>query len=174
MSTVTAATRHLTASMVVIDVDTAAVLLIAHKASGQLQFPGGHVDAEESPAEAALREVREETGVRAHLVSAGLHPLTLAGMSWQASPWATYEIPAPAKPDRGPGKPAEPPHSHIDQLFLGTADSTDRVTALEAEVSAAVWVGLAELPALGARADVAPLAELAFQQLLSAREGVAA
>lgn len=41
------------------------VLLLGHR-EGSWVFPKGHVDPGESPLEAALREVAEEAGVRAH------------------------------------------------------------------------------------------------------------
>lgn len=116
--------RHLTASAVVIDPNTEAVLLVWHRASQAWMFPGGHVDPDESPAEAAVREVQEETGLAATLVG---RPFDLPEQTWQASPFLTAEIPAPAKPER-PGKPAEAAHSHIDQLFLATAAPTDETT----------------------------------------------
>ncbi|HXT19293.1 MAG TPA: NUDIX domain-containing protein, partial [Thermoanaerobaculia bacterium] len=43
------------------------VLLIAPRA-GRWQLPKGHVEPGEAPTEAAVREVREETGVSARVV----------------------------------------------------------------------------------------------------------
>jgi 8-oxo-dGTP pyrophosphatase MutT (NUDIX family) len=54
---------HLTASAVV--VGPRGTLLHRHKRLGLWLQPGGHIDAGEHPADAALREVREETGVAA-------------------------------------------------------------------------------------------------------------
>lgn len=54
-SDITQATRHLTASMAVIDPDTTEVLLVHHNATGKWVFPGGHIDPDETPGEAALR-----------------------------------------------------------------------------------------------------------------------
>lgn len=167
--TVTADTRHLTASAIVLDPDTAEVLLIKHKASGWWQFPGGHVDADETPAEAAIREVYEETGVRARIVGAPV--LALPGMVSHPSPWAVYEMPAPAKPDR-PGKPAEVEHSHIDALFIAMADRADRPTALRSEVSAARWWRIGQLrDADDVRDDVYPLALAAYKALRAGTGG---
>jgi 8-oxo-dGTP diphosphatase len=167
--TVTSTSRHLTASMVVIDPRSRTVLLVHHNATGLWLFPGGHLDPDETPAECAVREVREETGV--HAVVFDDTGDTLPGMDWHPSPWITAEIPAPAKPER-PGKPAEPAHSHIDLLFIGTADSQTPVTVALDEVAAVRWLKvdcLAGLP--GLRAEVPAVARAALRRL--DRAGVA-
>lgn len=43
------------------------VLLIRHKNGGHWGFPKGHVEGQETEEETALREIREETGLRAQL-----------------------------------------------------------------------------------------------------------
>ncbi|MDR2063485.1 MAG: NUDIX domain-containing protein [Candidatus Nomurabacteria bacterium] len=43
-------------------------LLVHHKKLGKWVQPGGHVDPEESPEEAAIREVKEETGLDVCLI----------------------------------------------------------------------------------------------------------
>jgi 8-oxo-dGTP pyrophosphatase MutT (NUDIX family) len=151
--------RHLTASAAVIDPTTRTVLLVWHNASGMWMLPGGHVDPGESPAEAATREVLEETGVTAVLHG---HPVDLPGMVWQPSPIVTAVIPAPAKPAR-PGKPAEDAHWHIDLLYAGTADSTLPTTALLSEVARVCWQPIDRLDDLLVRAEVPQVVALAFQ-----------
>ena len=47
------------------------VLLIKHKKLGYWLAPGGHVEEDELPHEAAEREVWEETGLKVKAVSAG-------------------------------------------------------------------------------------------------------
>lgn len=160
-SQITSTSRHLTASAVVIDPATASVLLVHHNATGKFLFPGGHIDPDETPGEAALREVLEETGV--HATIAG-QPLPLPGMTWHPSPFLTAEIPAPAKPER-PGKPAEPAHTHIDLLFIGTADSRDTLTALLDEVASVRWVPITDLSTVDVRAEVPAVARAAHDQL---------
>jgi 8-oxo-dGTP pyrophosphatase MutT (NUDIX family) len=167
-TSITASTRHLTASMVVLDVPAKRVLLVDHRATEQWVFPGGHIDPNETPAEAAIREVFEETGIRPRISG---QPIELAGMVWHPSPWMTQEIPAPAKPDRGPGKPAEPPHSHIDLLFIGEAGSDQHPRPALGEVASAWWVPLAELHLLNARAEVPKVAALAYRQLAADTAG---
>ncbi|QLH78028.1 NUDIX domain-containing protein [Halosimplex rubrum] len=60
-------TRHDTATVYV--VGDGAVALHEHEGLGKWLPPGGHVDRDELPHEAGLREVREETGLDAELVA---------------------------------------------------------------------------------------------------------
>lgn len=161
--------RHLTASAAVIDPRAAAVLLVWHRATGAWMLPGGHVDPGESPAEAALREVREETGVQARLV--GGSPLELPGMHWQPSPFVTAEIPAPAKPAR-PGKPAEVAHLHVDLLFAAVGDASAPIAVAEAEVASVRWEPIDALSGLATRAEVPAVVALAAAAAAGAGERV--
>lgn len=45
------------------------VLLMLHKKLDKWLFPGGHIDPNETPDEAIIREVREETGLNLKLVN---------------------------------------------------------------------------------------------------------
>src|SRR5262249_46810074 len=49
--------------------------LIGHPRFGRMMIRGGHVEPEESPAEAAVREVAEETGLAVTLVSPPAAPV---------------------------------------------------------------------------------------------------
>jgi ADP-ribose pyrophosphatase YjhB (NUDIX family) len=60
-------TRHFTATTYV--VESGAVALHEHDGLGKWLPPGGHVDRDELPHEAALREVREETGLEVELLA---------------------------------------------------------------------------------------------------------
>lgn len=159
---ITNETRHPTASMVILD--GRYVLLIEHKASGKWQFPGGHVDENEAGHEAAQREVFEETGIKAEVISNGRQYGWSAGAKWHPTPFQVMEFPAPAKPDR-PGKPAEPEHWHIDSLYLGRADRWANLVALESEVKGARWVLLEDLHSIPVRDEVEDVAHAAWEEL---------
>jgi 8-oxo-dGTP pyrophosphatase MutT (NUDIX family) len=159
---VTGRSRHFTASAVVIDLTTAEVLLIDHRATGRRQPPGGHVDADQAGHEAAIREVLEETGVQAVLWTS--RPVTIPGGAWMPSPFLVCEFPAPPKPAEG-----EPAHAHIDLLYLATADSTVPVTAQVAEVTGAVWLPIHTLATAAVREDVPVVVPLAWEYMTGTR-----
>ena len=60
--------RHFCASAFIIDPITKKILLVKHKKNRKWTQPGGHMEANETPEEAALREVYEETGLRVRLL----------------------------------------------------------------------------------------------------------
>lgn len=111
------AVRHQTASVFVVrhTLEGWQVLLIWHERLGALTIPGGHVELEryETPADAAVRETREEAGLDVVLVSPPA-PRLPDGYPHQvlAAPWWT--VSGPASPD---GKSTER-HAHIDLEFL--------------------------------------------------------
>jgi 8-oxo-dGTP pyrophosphatase MutT (NUDIX family) len=73
--------RHVTASTFA--VSALGVILHRHRRLGIWLQPGGHVDPGEAPEAAALRELREETGV----VAVHLDPAVLAHVSVHDTPW---------------------------------------------------------------------------------------
>ncbi|MFA7169797.1 MAG: NUDIX hydrolase [Candidatus Paceibacterota bacterium] len=59
--------KHFTASALIIDEDNR-VLLLHHKKLGVWLYPGGHVEKNETPDQAVLREVKEETGLEVEII----------------------------------------------------------------------------------------------------------
>ena len=121
-------TRHFTATVYI--VNDGATALHDHERLGMTIPPGGHVDRDELPAEAGVREVREETGLEATLLD-------------EPDP-----IEAPA------GRPLPPPrhqmlydinvhngrvgHQHIDLIYYATVSSRD-ISPADGEVDADSW-----------------------------------
>ncbi len=97
-------TRHFTASAIVFDA-TGRVLLIHHVEAGVWLYPGGHIDPNEDPAQAAVREVNEETGVEVEIVSEERFRHHAVGVD--ASPFAILVMPVS---DSKVG--STPPHRH--------------------------------------------------------------
>src|SRR5664279_6195942 len=59
--------KHFTASGFVLRDDC--ILLVNHRKHRVWIYPGGHVEPDETPDEACLREIFEETGVHCRIVS---------------------------------------------------------------------------------------------------------
>ncbi|MFN8522911.1 MAG: NUDIX domain-containing protein [Chloroflexota bacterium] len=132
-------TREFTVAVFV--VHEGRVLLHWHAKLGMWLPPGGHIEPNELPDEAAVREVLEETGIAVRLVSgAGLavdYPVQLArpaGIQLE---------------DIGPG------HQHIDLVYfaepVGDVDAIPPNLARDHRVG---WYALSELEALGANEEI--------------------
>ena len=96
------------------------VALVMHPRLGEYLPAGGHVESNESAAEAAVREIGEETGLQARLL-AGPGLALPAGFPHTPviAPWWTVEMAAGAD-NHTPG-----PHVHIDHVFVAVADDPD-------------------------------------------------
>lgn len=119
-------TGHVTCSAVLVDPQWR-VLHIRHNALGTWLRPGGHVEpTDRSPHDAALRELFEETGIPASLVS----PLCAE---------APIDIDVHLIP-ANPGKP-EPEHPHFDLRYaFALLDASAAPTLQADEVSAYQWM----------------------------------
>ncbi|HXG36139.1 MAG TPA: NUDIX domain-containing protein [Dehalococcoidia bacterium] len=98
--------RHFTATGFV--VEGSRTLLLWHQRLGMWVPPGGHIDANEDPVTAVLREVREETGIEAELVPNG----RAFSFSYPEQVQAPYTI--LVEDISGPGEP----HKHIDFIYF--------------------------------------------------------
>jgi 8-oxo-dGTP pyrophosphatase MutT (NUDIX family) len=94
--------------------------LIHHPRFGRWMLPGGHVEPHENPAEAAVREVSEETGLPAYLLSPpGLgDPLGAAEPVMPSAVWVVEQLVPPENRE-----PTD--HVHIDHLYLALTPRAD-------------------------------------------------
>ena len=98
--------RHFTATGFV--VDGSRTLLHWHQRLQQWMPPGGHIEADEDPVQAVLREIREETGFITEVIPlGGLMPF--AAPEQLPAPYTILieEIPGP-----------DEPHQHIDLIYF--------------------------------------------------------
>lgn len=100
--------RHFTASAIVFDDELAHLLLVRRYKMDKYLYPGGHVDEDQAPAEAAIREVEEETGVTAAVVPSQVfaHP----AITVHPAPFTILEMPVV---DSKVGA-----HHHLDFVYV--------------------------------------------------------
>ena len=117
---------HMTASAWVVNPARDKVLMVYHKIYDSWSWTGGHADGDEDLARVALREVREETGVRsARLVSDEIYSLEVLTVDGHEKRGAYV-----------------PSHLHLNVTYLIEADEHDPLTVCEAENSGVQWFTL--------------------------------
>lgn len=112
------ALRHATASVFVFCLRPGGwhIGLIRHPRLGRMMMPGGHVEAAESAAEAAIREVAEEAGLVVGLLPPPAAPLPGGYRPHRVpQPWWIVEYAVP------PDGQLAVPHIHVDHLYLALA-----------------------------------------------------
>ncbi|HEY5624977.1 MAG TPA: NUDIX domain-containing protein [Dehalococcoidia bacterium] len=159
--------KHFTATAFVVRGD--ATLLHWHRRLAQWMPPGGHIEPDEEPVEAALREVREETGLVCEVVATS--PAHSFGRPQQLP--APYTILLEDIPDA-----KEPAHKHIDLIyFVRPTDGADHgavddptlrwVSEAELRDDPALDAGLPDTPAAVVPEDVRTLALAAIAAVRS-------
>ena len=136
--------RHFTASAIIIS--NGKVLLIWHKKSNQWLYPGGHVEPNESPDEAVIREVKEETGLDCQIMSDAVY-------HYQAND--VFSLPHPiAILDEVID--SETQHRHIDYVYQCVVNS-DNVQLNQIEAAHYTWFFKNQLPDLSLPPDLLDL-----------------
>jgi 8-oxo-dGTP pyrophosphatase MutT (NUDIX family) len=165
--------KHATASTFLFtgDADGWRIGLVRHPRFARWMLPGGHVEADENPAQAAVREVREETGRAARLLPAptGPTPPCLAAAVVPAPHWIVeQQVPA----DREPF-----PHVHVDFLYVAvcvddgpTGDAGARPAA-DGQRLPFAWYPVGQLNMLPMFAGTRTLAVLLFDRIAVLAEG---
>jgi 8-oxo-dGTP pyrophosphatase MutT (NUDIX family) len=143
--------RHFTASGIVLSGDQ--VLLVEHRKLGWWLYPGGHIEPDEDPAQAVLREVAEETGITGQIVAETRfsHP-------------GTVVLPAPFTicVQDIPGDSKVGPHQHIDMVYV-LAPAGGKVSPQLQEVAGCAWVPLAKVADLDTPPELPALIEKAAE-----------
>lgn len=133
--------RHFTVTGFV--VDGGRTLLHWHRRLQQWMPPGGHIEPDEDPVQAVLREIREETGLTAEVIASGEPSLPFEYPEQLPPPYTILIEDIP-----GPGEP----HKHIDFIyFCRPVEGTEREPVDDPTL---LWVDEAELRS-GQSLDVA-------------------
>jgi 8-oxo-dGTP pyrophosphatase MutT (NUDIX family) len=115
---------HITASAWIVDPERAHAVLMHHRKLGRWLQPGGHVDGDPDVRGAAMREAREETGLR-----------TLRMISEEIYDIDVHRIPA---------RTTEPEHEHFDLRFALEADPREMLRGNDESLDIR-WVPLASI-----------------------------
>jgi len=157
-------TRHFTATTYI--VNDGATALHEHGRLGIHLPPGGHIERDELPHEAALREVREETGLAAELIA---DRADIDAPNGRPLPEPAHQLlhDIDVYPDGSVG------HQHIDHLYYAWVPSRaiDPRGTDEAAADEWAWYTPAELAAGPFDADVIALGREAIDAVSEAVEG---
>ncbi len=131
--------------------------LIEHPRLQRWMVVGGHVEQDETQAEAAVREATEESGLRVQLLTCP-SPVLPAGYPHKlvAQPWWTSEMVVPAD------NHLDEPHVHVDHQYVAVADSPVPVSDA---VHLFAWYRQDELGQLAMFDDTRLLADALFPQI---------
>lgn len=136
-------------------VNDGAVLLRKHDKYKRWLVPGDHIELDEEPTEAALREVREEVGLDVELV--GEVPSITEGLEYR-------ELLAPRFMNM---HPVNDTHQHISLVYLARSKSRD-TTQGETEISEELrWFTEEELddPSFGIGETIKYYAKVALKEV---------
>lgn len=121
-------TMHMTASAWTVNKQRNKVLMVYHNLYDSWSWMGGHADGEEDLLTVALREVREESGIKSlRLVAEDLFSLEVLTVDGHEK--------------RGEYVPS---HLHLNVTYLLEADETESLKAKPDENSGVAWFGLEE------------------------------
>ena len=138
-------TRDFTATTFV--VHERQTLLLLHRKLGKWFPPGGHIDPHELPDQAAIREVREESGLDVELLDRGRQ---LGPVRVLPQPYCIL------LENIGPG------HQHIDLIYFARV-SGGRLAHAEREAHAARWFTWEDLDAPEIAEDIRDLGRKAIE-----------
>ena len=125
--------RDYTATGYVMNPERTKILVVFHNKLKKWIPAGGHVEPNELPHDAALREVFEETGVHAHIISDG------PDMALNNEVDCQLPCPCSVVYEVIPQSPKDVQHIHVDFIYVMEAEESV-VNAQLQEVSQVSWL----------------------------------
>lgn len=118
---------HFSASAFVVNQKRDKMVVVYHNINDGWMYPGGHADGEDDLLEVAVREVEEETGLKAKVLDENIYSIQAA--------------PVKGHVKRGKYVPA---HIHFDVIYLLEADETLELSFREDESQGVKWLPFEE------------------------------
>ncbi|MCL2461321.1 MAG: NUDIX domain-containing protein [Defluviitaleaceae bacterium] len=146
--------NHFTATGIVFNREKS-ILMIHHKKLRVWLPPGGHVEENELPDEAVLREIFEETGVRAKIV-AGKQGIALSDAHCRELERPFTVLLEDIDKDGT--------HNHIDLVYICEAE-TDELAPQESEVNGIGWFTLEQVQKIETYQNVMETVEKVFSYM---------
>jgi 8-oxo-dGTP pyrophosphatase MutT (NUDIX family) len=140
------------------------VLLIFHRKLQKWLPPGGHMDANETPPEAAKREALEETGIEVELI----HQENVWIDRWNAK---SFERPYLCLLEEIPSFGNSPAHQHIDFIYVGRPVG-GQIIQNDHETSGIRWFSWEEIEALKPDEEIFTETQQVIRHLLGLEVGV--
>ena len=120
--------KHFCVSVYVFNPDNKKFLLVKHKKLGKWIQPGGHIEMNEDPEEAAIRETFEETGLNVKLIG-------------ERYPREQDYI----KPFALQKNIVKPDHIHIDFVYVAIPTDNSALIVNEEETDGLKWFSVEEV-----------------------------
>lgn len=140
--------KHYTATGYITNYSKTKILLIHHKGLNKWLPPGGHVETNEAPDSAVLREVQEETGLNKTVRFAHI------GAQLNLHDKVDVQIPAPISMQYQiiPESKKDVEHIHLDMTFALEASESEPLLDSDDGIHSVKWVPIKDI--LGGKIDV--------------------
>lgn len=138
--------RERVATIYIFDPNTREFLLVFHRNLGAWLAPGGHIELNETPVEAAMREAEEEIGLKPEILHGIRGVLSVDGEHFRR-----IDTPADSQTFCTIEEFIRPigshdPHIHVDSIIVGIVDSSKTAEKKDpSEVMTHEWFSLAQI-----------------------------
>lgn len=146
--------KHFVATGFVLNPARTKMLMIYHRKLDRWAAPGGHLEEDELPEEAVSREVFEETGIQAKVITTNYCHWELDG-SKEKELSTPYTVLAEYIPENFKNEA----HIHIDFIYLCEADETTPIKQ-ESEVKQVKWMTWKEILASNTFGSIKQFAQI--------------